>query len=143
MKRKKRMVCLLLAVMLLSVNVLPICAAGEETMVMPRWTSVSMIVSDMTVSSLGVATIDVSGKAHVGSGVDRTEVIVDLQRYENNAWKTIKTFKGESNSRFADVYDTYAIYKGYSYQLYITVNVYKGSKLLESATDVYYYGLYN
>lgn len=143
MKRRKRIVSLLLAAMLLSVNVVPVCAAGEAEAAMPRWTSISMISSNFTVNSKNVATVSVSGQAHVGSGVDRTEVIVDLQRYEKKAWKTIKTFTADVDNRFAEVYDTYTISKGYSYQLYITVNVYKGSKLLESASDIYYYGPHN
>ncbi len=146
MKKARRIMSLLLAVVLLTANVMPVFAAPKQQ-VMPRWTHVVLIVSDMQVSWLGVATVDVTGQAYTSSEADSVEVIVDLQRKKvgvpGGSFETETTFTNKTNTKITQVYEKYAISKGYEYQLAIKVKAYKGSKLLETATDTYYYGIYN
>ncbi len=145
MKKVRRIMSLLLAVVLLTANVMPVFAAPKQQ-VMPRWTHVVLIVSDMQVSWLGVATVDVTGQAYTSSEADSVEVIVDLQRRKvgtTGSFETETTFTNKTNTKITQVYDKYAISKGYEYQLAIKVKAYKGSKLLETATDTYSYGIYN
>jgi len=144
MKKITRLVSLLLTACILSTNAMTVFAArGGETAIMPQWTDVSTILSNMEVDKWGIAKISASGKASTTSSADSVEIIVDLQRYEDGNWNTIKSWSDKQNIQFAAVSERYAIAKGYSYRLYLTVKAYKGTKLLETATDIYYYGAYN
>ena len=97
----------------------------------------------MEVDKWGIATISASGQSSITSSADSVELIVDLQRYKDGKWETIKTWSDKPEATFAAVYERYAIAKGYSYRLYLTVKAYQGNKLLETATDIYSYGAYN
>ena len=118
-------------------------AGGENAGIMPHWTDVSTISSRMEVDKWGIATISASGQSSITSSADSVELIVDLQRYKDGKWETIKTWSDKPEATFAAVYERYAIAKGYSYRLYLTVKAYQGNKLLETATDIYSYGAYN
>ncbi len=144
MKKHIKLVSLMLAACILTVNSTTVFAAkGTETEISPQWTDVSTITSRMEVDSWGIATISATGRASTTSSADSATLIVELQRYEDNNWNTIKSWEDNKGVKFASVTEKYAIKKGYSYRLYLTVKAYKGSKLLETATDIYNYGLYN
>ena len=133
---------MLLAVCILMTNAMTVFAADDGNAgIVPYWSDVSTITSSMEVDKWGIASISATGKASIASSADTVEVIADLQRYENNDWNTIKTWTDKQNVQFAGVSGRYAIAKGYSYRLYVTVKVYKGTTLLETATDSYYYRL--
>lgn len=144
MKKYAKLMSMVLAVCILMTSTTTVFAArGGESGIMPQWSDVSTITSSMEVDKWGIASISATGKASTSSSADTVEVIAELQKYENDDWNTIKTWTDKQNVRFAGVSGRYAIAKGYKYQLYITVKAYKGSKLLETATDTYYYGTYN
>lgn len=145
MKRRKKLLSLFLAVFLLASNTMTTLAASEDD-IMLLWSDVSTITSGMDVNWLGIATIDVSGQASSTSDANKVEVIVDLQSRKvgtTASWETIKSYTDKTDSKFTHLHATYAIAKGYVYQLAITVKAYKGSTLLETATTTYYYGVYN
>lgn len=144
MKKRTRLIGMLLVVCILLSNVTTVFASnGENIGIMPYWTDVSMISSRMEVDKWGIATISASGQSSITSSADSVELIVDLQWYKDGKWETLKTWSDKPEATFAAVYERYAIAKGYSYRLYLTVKAYKGSKLLETATDIYSYGAYN
>ncbi len=144
MKKRTRLFGMLLTVCILMSNVTTVFAAGGENAgIMPHWTDVSTISSRMEVDKWGIATISASGQSSITSSADSVELIVDLQRYKDGKWETIKTWSDKPEATFAAVYERYAIAKGYSYRLYLTVKAYQGNKLLETATDIYSYGAYN
>ena len=133
----------LVACILMTNTTTVFAAKDEESGIMPQWSDVSTITSRMEVDKWGIATVSASGMASSTSSADTVELIVDLQRYEDGNWNTIKSWSDKQNIQYASVYEKYAVAKGYSYRLYLTVKAYKGSKLLETATDIYYYGAYN
>lgn len=144
MKKYAKLMSMVLAVCILMTNATTVFAANDENDgIVPYWSDVSTITSSMEVDRWGIASISATGMASTSSSADTVEVIAELQKYENNDWNTIKTWTDKQNIQFAGVSGRYAIAKGYSYQLYITVKAYKGTKLLETATDTYYYGTYN
>jgi len=143
MKKRTRLFSMLLAACILVSNTTIVFAAKKpDTGISIQWSDVSTIVSDMTVDSWGVAKVSASGMAKASSSADSVEVIVDLQRYSNGSWENLKTWTNKVDAQFAAINEKYAITKGYSYRLSITVNAYKGSRLLETASDIYNYGLY-
>lgn len=143
-KKNTKLLSMVLVACILTTNTTTVFAArGGESGIMPQWSDVSTITSKMEVDRWGIASVSASGMASSTSSADTVEVIVDLQKYEDGNWNTIKSWSDKQNIQFAAVSGRYAIAKGYSYQLYITVKAYKGKKLLESATDTYYYGAYN
>lgn len=143
MKKRMRFISMLLAVCIMLMNTTTVFAAKRpETGIDPQWTDVSMINSAMSVNSWGIAEVSVSGVAKATSSADSVELIVELQKYTDD-WETIKTWTNKVDAQFAAADGKYAISKGYSYRLNITFKVYKGKKLLETATDIYSYGAYN
>lgn len=143
MKKHIKLIAMLLVVCIFTMNMSTVYAAKRpETGISPQWTDVSTIFSDMTVDSWGIADVGVSGVAKATSSADSVELIVELQKY-TDSWETIKTWTDKADAKFVAVDGKYAISKGYSYRLNITFKAYKGKKLLETATDIYYYGAYN
>lgn len=144
MKKHVRLVSIMLAACILASNTVTVFAAREpKTGISPLWDDVSTITSRMEVDSWGIASVSATTWAATTSSADSVKLIVELQRYEDNKWNTIKSWEDNQGVTFAAVNEKYAIKKGYSYRLYLTVKAYKGSKLLETATDIYNYGLYN
>ena len=143
MKKHTRLIGMLLAACILAVNTTTVFAARKpDTGISIQWSDVSTITSNMKVDSWGVATISATGQAKAASSADSVEVIADLQKYENGSWTSLKSWSDKKDIKFATLSEKYAIAKGYSYRVYITVNAYKGNTLLETADDIYYYGLY-
>lgn len=143
MKKRMRLITMILVACIFVANTTTVFAARRpDTGISPQWSDVSTIVSDMKVDSWGIATVSATGQAKASSSADSVEVILDLQKYENGSWNTIKTWTDKKDVKFATVVERYAIAKGYSYQLNITVNAYKGNTIIETASDIYYYGLY-
>lgn len=143
MKKRMRLITMILVACIFVANTTTVFAARKpNTGISVQWSDVSTILSEMTVDSWGVATVSASGQAKSSSSADSVELIVDLQKYENGSWNTIKTWTDKKDVKFAAIYEKYAIAKGYSYRLNITVNAYKGNSIIETASDIYYYGLY-
>lgn len=143
MKKRAKLITMMLAACILVMNTSTVFAARKpDTGISVQWSDVSTITSRMEVDSWGVATVDVAGQVKASSSADSTELIVDLQRYENGSWNTIKTWTDKKDVKFTTVFETYAIARGYSYRLSITVKAYKGRVVLESASDTYNYGYY-
>lgn len=143
MKKRTKLITMMLVTCILVTNTTTVLAARKpDTGISVQWSDVSTITSRMDIDSWGVATVSASGQAKASSSADSVEIVVNLQKYENGSWNTIKTWTDKKDVKFASIYENYAVARGYSYRLSITVNAYKGSRIIESASDTYNYGYY-
>lgn len=135
---KKRFMKSAVAIILVMVAVFTCSGAAVQ----PRWKYVSSITGNIDISSLGIVSASATGTA---SSLDVTKTVckVSLQQMKNGKWVTLKTWSASSNTHAASV-DTkhWAVDHGYSYQLYIVLEAYKGNTLLETGTGTILYGYY-
>ena len=136
---KKRFMNSAIAIILVMIAVFTCSNAAMQ----PRWKYVSSISGDISISTLGIATVYGTGSA-ASPQVTKTVCKLHLQQLKNQKWTTIKTWTATSNTHYAAV-DTkhWAVDRGYSYRIYVELNAYNGSTLLEtgsSASEFRYYG---
>lgn len=105
----------------------------------PRWSHLTLFSGDMDIAN-GMATITVVCDAS-SREADSVAATCSLQQLDGS-WKTLKTWT-ESDDDTSLIYEKqYAVAHGYSYRLKVTAKAYKGSTLLESATEYFDYGYY-
>lgn len=113
----KKISLVLLVMVMMVIVVLPV----QASTVMPRYTYVDSLFVRLDIDTiLGVATCEGSITA---KGMYPVEVIVNLQRYENGQWVTIRRWTKEDTMN-AKVYKEYGIYRGYNYRAYVQGFVY-------------------
>ena len=119
------------------------CSSGAtDLQAQPRWTHIVYITGNLDISSSGIATAYGSGSA-LSTQVKKCKITVELQQFKNNKWNTLYTWDTTSSSfSVATLTKSYAVYHGYSYQLKITLEVYKNNTLLETGTKMISYGYF-
>lgn len=116
-KTVKRMLCLLLAVVLLTSGISVFADDG----ISPYYTGTATISASLSISTSGKATC--TGKIHLYSSYTAT-LTVKLQRYENGYWSTVKSW---STSDSTSLSKSYYVTSGYSYRVVTSASVYNSS----------------
>ena len=136
---KKRFIKSTVAIILAIVAVFTCSGAVTQ----PRWKYFSTISGYINISALGIATVSGEGSA-ASTQVTKTVCKLHLQQLKNQKWTTIKTWSATSNMRYAAVTSKHwAVDRGYSYRIYVELEAYNGSTLLETGSSVSefrYYG---
>ena len=127
--------------MVLTIAAVLSCAAAVE--IAPRWTYVTEVRGTITISSSGTATVSAFGSAWT-KNVDNVKLITSLQQNKNGKWETLHSWTVDSNSRTSSLTDsTWPVSHGYSYRLYVSLDAYQGSTLLESGSFTKDYGRFD
>lgn len=117
----KQIITLLLAICLLSVIIQPAYAAeSQDAYITPRYAYIDKCSTGLSIDeSTGIATC----KAYCYS-LDGYTVQIEckLQRYVGSFWGTIKTWT-DSDLESALIHENWAVYSGYTYRLYTTINI--------------------
>lgn len=91
-----------------------------DTEITPLWTNLNSVTSSLSIDSYGIATCD-GTMVHNKSG-GTCILVMNLQKYSNNAWSTITTWTAEGNlSCYNEEYR--AVTRG-TYRLVVTGKVY-------------------
>ena len=122
----KRTLCLILAVLLVILTVVPVMATEEESTVMPRYSYIGRIYSDLTIGSLGFSACQANCYAESG---DYVVLTAKLQQYDGSTWITLKTWTA-TDDNIASISKNYAVPKGYTYRLRASCSVYSASGVL-------------
>lgn len=118
-KTMKRLLCILLAVTLLSSGFTALAAMPDTAV--PYYTGTASIYANLSISSTGLASC--SGNISLRSGYV-ANLTMKLQQYTSNGWTTIETWftatqKGLSGSRY--------VTHGYYYRVVTSASVYTSS----------------
>lgn len=132
--------CLLTFILVISIgaNVF----ASSETVIEPRWSYITGITGSIRIEK-SIATVMAGGRSENQEIAYVGETVI-LQRSDGNSWKDLKTWEDTSDGPKTQIQETYAVYKGYSYRLSITVRAYAANGTLKETVTVYHnYGEYN
>ena len=129
----KRILSLTLAVVLLFALVIPVGAAEVDSGISPRFTYISKVSTNLSISNLGVATCTGSSFA---TGVSSVKLICRLQQYKNGTWTTIRTWS-DTGTNAATVAKSVAVYSGYTYRTYTSCYVYNAAGTLLETVACY------
>lgn len=135
----KRTLCLILALLLVMLMVMPVMATEEESTVMPRYSYIARIYSGLQIGTLGLSACQANCYAEAG---DSVVLSAKLQQYDGSTWTTLKTWTA-TGTDIATLSKNYAVPKGYTYRLRANCAVYSASGvLLESGTCYSNYVVY-
>lgn len=116
----RRLFCVVLILLMVCTIVLP--ATASQATVQPRWTYLTSISAALEINALGIASC--GGRA-LASSSNRIAVYVTLQQYTASGWVTIRSWSATAIAA-AQVSGQYAVARGYSYRVNVTVYVYDG-----------------
>lgn len=128
MKAKfKQALCILLGTMLIcTAQVAAYTETGTEYSeeVSPQYMEIASVLASLSIDESGLATCHCTSST---DPVDRTITLkMELQQKQSSAWKTIKTWSVTGISP-RSLTKTYAVKKGYDYQVSATVTVFDGN----------------
>ena len=127
----KRLLCLILALMLVMLSVTPALAMESESAIMPRYSYIAQMYSGLQIGKLGLSACHASCYAE---GADSVVLTVRLQQYNGSSWTTVKTWTA-TGTDIASISKNYAVPSGYTYCLRANCTVYNASgTLLETGT---------
>lgn len=128
---KKALSVILVLVTLIAITIPAFAAAPDNTGVSPQYTYIRTTDVGFDIDN-GIATCSAYCYA---SGNYTVEIECQLQRYTGSKWAPVKTWTA-SGTRYASVYENWAVYSGYTYRLYVTFHIRNASgSLLESAVS--------
>ena len=115
--------------------VLPVSAHANEANVQidPRMTSINAYHTELSISSVGVASI--SGYVRGKSGVTSAYVEVTLQKKVSGEWIDVESWE-DSGTRNASVSETYSVSRG-TYRVVMTCSADGETKSATSAERTY------
>ncbi|WP_130861090.1 hypothetical protein [Bacilliculturomica massiliensis] len=138
MKKKKRVCCILCALMVFFIVPSGIYASSdaavkqEYSSISPRWTGVAQVepklfVSGETVNPYIVVKVDTDK-------VTKVTFVGELQKKVNGQWTTIKTWDVSKRVTSINVKfdESYKMQTGFEYTYVTTVKAYNGTKLLDT-----------
>ena len=127
----KRILCLILAMLLIMLSVTPALAAENESSVMPRYSYIAKMYSGLQIGKLGLSACQANCYAE---GADSVALTAKLQQYNGSTWTTVKTWTA-TGTDIATISKNYAVPSGYTYQLRVTCAVFNASgTLIETGT---------
>lgn len=129
----KRIFCLVLAILLVTVSATPVLAAEGESVVMPRYSYIAQMNSTLQIGTLGISACQANCYVE---NADRIVLIAKLQRYNGSTWTTVKTWTA-TGTDYASISKNYAVYSGYTYCLRATCNVYNAAGTLIEIGNCY------
>lgn len=131
----KKVLSIFVAILMLNSFAIPASAAVKDDAEL-MYTYISRVSAGLTIDeTLGVATC--SGSVDAKS-VSSVKVTVRLQRYEDGSWKNVQTWS-ETGTAGVTCTKYYAIYRGYSYRVYVTGYVYNAYGVVQESASVYDY----
>ena len=105
---------------------------GANTFVIsPRYTNISTFSVSFSISSTGLASC--YSKVIPSSVTYNTSLTIELQRYSNGSWSTIKTWTGSGDGVYS-LDKTHYVTSGYSYRIYVTAQISAKGILRESVS---------
>ena len=125
--RFKQALCILFGTMLICTAQVAACTEdsteySEE--VSPQYVEIVSVLASLSIDESGLATCHCTSST---DPVDRTITLkMELQQKQSSAWKTIKTWSVTGISP-RSLTKTYAVKKGYDYQVSATVTVFDGN----------------
>ena len=134
---KKKLSSLLFVILVLMAVAIP----AQASTVMPRYTHVLFFSAYLEIDTVwGIATCE-------GELTARNElpvkIIVDLQRYIDGSWVTIKSWEAE-DIKNVSIIKEYAISRGYNYRARVRGYVYdENGTIVEATSKNYYQEFYN
>lgn len=136
----KRIICVVLAVMLVAALVVPVMAAVKEPSVSPRYSYIEFLSASLAIDDTFGLTDCYAGCVVYGG--DSVILTCSLQQYTGSYWTTVKSWTSTTKPSAA-IAKNYAVYSGYTYRVKASCSVYNSSgTLLESgicySNQVYY-----
>jgi len=110
-----------------------------DLIITPNFVSIMTFSNDFSISSQGKASVT----SYVTAiGVNKCSITVDLQRYVNGSWTTIKTWTETNNNSYCSLGKSYYVSSGYQYRMTAYASVYNNGSFIEqtvytSSTRVY------
>lgn len=127
----KRIFCLVLAILLVTVSVIPVLAAEGESVVMPRYSHIAKMYSGLQIGTLGLSACQANCYVE---NADRIVLTAKLRQYNGSTWTTVKTWTA-TGTDYASISKNYAVYSGYTYCLRATCAVFNAAgTLIETGT---------
>ncbi|MBQ5865473.1 MAG: hypothetical protein IIW56_02195 [Oscillospiraceae bacterium] len=127
----KRIFCLVLAILLVTVSVTPVLAAEGESVVMPRYSYIVEMCSGLQIGTLGLSACQANCYIQ---NADHIVLTAKLQQYNGSTWTTVKTWTA-TGTNYASISKNYAVYSGYTYCLRATCAVFDADgKVIENGT---------
>ena len=130
MKTKRRILCLLLALICAFSMLITFAYASETSKNEPlRYTGISSITAGLTISNTGCATCSGSASAYTGYSVDLTMKLLQ-------DGSTIKTWT-TSGDYFVPLTKQYYVTSGHNYQVLTSVKVYDSNDTYIATYSIY------
>ena len=127
----KRILCLILVLVLLSLSVTPVIATESEPIVMPRYTYIAQLYSGLQIGTWGLSACNANCYVR---DADHVVLTAKLQQYNGSTWTTVKTWSATGTSAIS-ISKNYAVPSGYVYCLRVTCAVYNAAgTLVETGT---------
>ena len=127
----KRILCLILVLVLLTLSVTPVLATESESTVMPRYSYIAQLYSGLQIGTLGLSAC--RANCYV-ENADEVVLTAKLQQYDGSTWTTLKTWSATGTSAIS-ISKNYAVPSGYVYCLRVTCAVFNAAgTLIETGT---------
>jgi hypothetical protein len=103
----------------------------QNIVIRPSFTNISLFYNDFYITDQGKAFLTSSVDAR---NVDECKVRMDLQKYQNGRWTTVKSWSKTENGTFCGLGEAWYVMSGYQYRMVSYSYVYEKGSLLESTT---------
>ena len=129
----KRILSLSLTVVLLLALVIPAGATEADSGISPRYTYISTVSTNLSISNLGIATCPATCFA---TNISSVKLTCRLQQYKNGVWTTIRTWT-DTGANMGSISQSVAVYSGYTYRTYISCYVYDATGAIVETAACY------
>ena len=127
----KRILCVLLAMIVVATLAAPALAAENEPSVSPRYSYIQGMNAGLVINNWGLTDCTAGCTVYGGSSIILT---CSLQQYNGSYWTTVKSWTSTTKPSAA-IAKNYAVYSGNVYRVKASCSVYDASgKLLENGT---------
>ena len=127
----KRILCILLAVIVVATLAAPALAAANEPSVSPRYSYIQGMNAGLVINNWGLTDCTAGCTVYGGDSIILT---CSLQQYNGSNWTTVKSWTSTTKPSAA-IAKNYAVYSGYVYRVKASCSVYNASgRLLESGS---------
>ena len=136
-KRVRKIICLLLALCLISVSVFASSvnpATKTEDTLQPRFTYIWSVSVGLGIELDGYSTCDTGLTLH--EATHSAKISMTLQRYEDTGWEDVKSWSVTDDGPDVDLIEHWYVVSGYDYQVVSTVYVYNANgRIIEVTTE--------
>jgi len=127
----KRIFCLVLAILLVTVSATPVLAAEGKAVAMPRYAHIAQLYSGLKIGQQGISACRANCSVE---NADHVALTAKLQQYNGTTWTTLKTWTATGTNAIF-ISKNYVVPSGYVYCLRTTCAVYnEAGTVLEFGT---------